>query len=154
MRHIPSELKRRLEKRFQVKSANANPKMKIHITRGLARDMFNVFVVNEGEFNTHSDLAVSRVADSLKPSRVYVSHLLNNQLRILSKELPYEDEKPWIGEFNIDDYITDSAIEFNGHWIRNDKTRRFDLITDEYPHIFFVTGGNLYVSIGKTLEDY
>lgn len=145
MRYIPSDLKRKLDKRFQVKSENAEPKMKIHITRGLARDMFNVFTVNEGLKNGNTDLAVSRELDSLKPSRAYVSHVFNNKIRVLSKELPYEDERPWQGEFNIDEIVTDSAIEFNGHWIRNDKTKRFDLITDERPYIFYVTGGNLYV---------
>lgn len=145
MRYIPSDLKRKLDKRFQVKSENAEPKMKIHITRGLARDMFNVFTIHEGITNGNTDLAVSREIDTLKPSRAYVTHMFNSKIRVLSKSLPYEDERPWVGEFNIDEIITDSSIEFNGHWIRNDRTRRFDLITDRYPYIFYVSSGNLYV---------
>lgn len=144
MRTIPSELLNRVKKKWQVPAENADPKMKVYLSRGLQNELFQVFTIQEGGLLTDVDVTVSRPSAITLPATAYALAINNGLAQVKSKPLPYDDQYPWEAEFDVATGVTSVAIEFDGYWDRDYNTRRFNFVTEEYPWLFYVQGGNLY----------
>lgn len=148
MRYITSDMLNKANKRIQSVATNANPKMKVLTSRGLVREMFRVFDVEDTAIgaSTNSDVTIQRSTFG-RPSQIFLTHLKNGQIEVKTKKLPYYEDVPWSLAFVISDPsgIKDSAIEFDGYWQRKQGEKRFDFISEELPYIFYVTNsGELY----------
>lgn len=147
MRTIPSELLNRVKKKWQVPAENADPRMKIYLSRGFLNEFFEVFTIqNAGDDESLSDVdvAVRRTETGDLPSEVFALAIKDGQAQVKSKPLPYDDQTPWIHHFTIAAFVTSVAIEFDGYWVRDPNKIRYNLITDDYPWIFYVQSGILY----------
>lgn len=144
MRTIPPELLNRVKKKWQVPATDADPKMKVYLSRGFLNELFQVFTIQEGEDLTDVDVTVRRPATTAHPTEAYALAINDGVARVKSKLLPYDDQTPWVDEFGVATGVTSVAIEFDGYWDRDYHTRRFNFVTDDYPWIFYVKGGNLH----------
>jgi hypothetical protein len=61
---------------------------------------------------------------------------------VKSRPLPYDAFDEWTYEFELGT-ATNVAIDFDGYWERDEESKRFNLITDEYPWIFRLDSGVL-----------
>lgn len=144
MRTIPPELLSRVKKRWQVPAENAESKMKILLSRGFLNELFQVFTIQEGSELTDVDVTVRRPDTTALPAEAYAIAINSGVAEIKSKPLPYDDQIPWVNEFNVTTGVTSVAIEFDGYWDRDYNTRRFNFVTEEYPWLFYAKAGNLY----------
>ncbi|MGI6079070.1 MAG: hypothetical protein ACOYCB_13115 [Fastidiosipilaceae bacterium] len=147
MRTIPPELLNRVKKKWQSKAENADPKMKILLSRGFLNELFQVFTIQDAEeFETLTDVDVTvrRQETGELPSEIFALAVKDDVAEVLSKDLPYDDQAPWIHHFTVAAFVTSVAIEFDGYWDRDYKTRRFNFVTEDYPWLFYVKGGSLY----------
>lgn len=153
MRTIPSELLNRVRKKWQVPVENADPKMKVYLSRGLQNELFQVFTIQEGELLTDVDVTVSRPNAITLPATAYALAINNGLAQVKSKPLPYDDQYPWEDEFNVATGVTSVAIEFDGYWDRDYNTGRFNFVTEEHPWLFYVQAGNLYMQYWQDSEE-
>ncbi len=144
MRTIPPELLNRVKKKWQVPATDADPKMKVYLSRGFLNELFQVFTIQEGEDLTDVDVTVRRPATTAHPTEAYALAINDGVARVKSKLLPYDDQTPWVDDFGVATGVTSVAIEFDGYWDRDYHTRRFNFVTEDYPWIFYVQAGNLY----------
>ncbi len=144
MRTIPPELLNRVKKKWQVKAENADPKMKILLSRGFVNELFQVFTVQEDDQLSDIDIAVKRLDVATAPAEAFVLAVKNGAAQIKSKLLPYDDQLPWIDHFTVATNVTSVAIEFDGRWRRAPGSSRFNFVTEEFPWIFYVKSGDLY----------
>lgn len=142
MRAIPPELLTRIKKRAQVPAENADPSLKILLSRGLVREMFQVFTVHNGSQLTDIDVTVRRLETTQIPAYAYAIYVQDGVAHIKSKPLPYDDQTPWDYEFQVGN-ASAVAIEFDGYWDRDHSTRRFNFVTEDLPWVFYVQSGSL-----------
>jgi len=76
--------------------------------------------------------------------KLYAAFIVDGVVIIRSKDLPYDDSTPWEDLLLFGTDISCVAMEFDGYWDRDYNTRRFNFVTEEYPWLFYVQGGNLY----------
>ena len=144
MRTIPSGLLDKIERKLQVPSQNAEPKLKVLLSKGFFNELFQVFTIQEGDYLIDVDVTVKRLEATEIPAEAYAFAINEGVAQVKSKPLPYDDQIPWIDEFTVDSGITSVAIEFDGYWDRDYNTRRFNFVTEENPWLFYVKGGSLY----------
>lgn len=144
MRAIPSELLERVKKKWQVPAENADPAMKVYLSRGFINEMFQIFTIQEGLNLSAVDVTAKRLDASQEPGVAYAMCVDAGTATIHSKPLPYDDQTGWGYEMTVASGVTDVAIEFDGYWERDYETTRFNLVTEEYPWAFYVQSGSLY----------
>ncbi|MBT9173168.1 MAG: hypothetical protein DDT21_01558 [Syntrophomonadaceae bacterium] len=144
MRPISPELLAKVKSRQQTLYNNAEPKLKLQFSRGLTSELFLVYTIQTKDLLQAVDVTVKRTAAGLPPSEVIAICLDNNVARVKSKPLPYNELTPWVDEFTVAPDVACAAIEFDGFWDRDWKTKRFNFITEEAPWIFYARGGVLY----------
>lgn len=147
MRTIPSELLDRVKKKWQVPAENAEPEMKVLLSRGFLNELFQVFTIQEGAELTDVDVTVKRVDTASIPAEAFALAINNGVAEVKSKLLPYDDQFPWSAEFTVASGVSAVAIEFDGYWDRDFSTRRFNFVTEEWPWLFYVISGSLYAQL-------
>lgn len=152
MRAIPSELLERVKKKWQVPAENADPAMKVYLSRGFINELFQVFTIQEGAELTDVDVTVKRTDTSAEPAEAYALAINDGVAQVKSKPLPYDDQIPWVDRMTVALSATSVAIEFDGYWDRDYATRRFNFVTEEYPWLFYVQGGTLYAKYWEDAE--
>lgn len=152
MRAIPSELLERVKKKWQVPAENADPAMKVYLSRGFINELFQVFTIQEGAELTDVDVTVKRTDTSAEPAEAYALAINDGVAQVKSKPLPYDDQIPWVDRMTVALSATAVAIEFDGYWDRDYATRRFNFVTEEYPWLFYVQGGTLYAKYWEDAE--
>lgn len=143
MRSIPPELLNRIKKKWQVPAENADPKLKVMLSRGFINELFQVFTIQEGSTLEDVDVTVKRTDTSNEPAEAFALALDNGTATVKSKPLPYDDQLPWIDEFTAATGVSAVAIEFDGYWYRDPGLVRFNFVTEDYPWLFYVQGGTL-----------
>jgi len=152
MRAIPSELLERVKKKWQVTAENADPAMKVYLSRGFINELFQVFTIQEGAELTDVDVTVKRTDTSAEPAEAFALAINDGVAQVKSKPLPYDDQIPWVDRMTVALSATAVAIEFDGYWDRDYETRRFNFVTEEYPWLFYVQGGTLYAKYWEDSE--
>jgi len=152
MRAIPSELLERVKKKWQVPAENADPAMKVYLSRGFINELFQVFTIQEGAELTDVDVTVKRTDTSAEPAEAFALAINDGVAQVKSKPLPYDDQIPWVDRMTVALSATAVAIEFDGYWDRDYATRRFNFVTEEYPWLFYVQGGVLYAKYWEDAE--
>jgi hypothetical protein len=111
----------------------------------LQNELFQVFTIQESELLTDVDVTVSRPSAITLPATAYALAIDNGLAQVKSKPLPYDDQYTWEDVFDVASGVTSVAIEFDGYWDRDYNTRRFNFVTEEYPWLFYVQAGDLYM---------
>jgi hypothetical protein len=146
MRPISTDLLNRIQKAHQTIYENANPKLKVLISKGFSKELFKVYTIHNDEDLESLDVAVRRMDALGKPNKVYVVYIKDGVAHVKSKNLPYDETLPWDYGFQIGS-ADEVAIEFDGYWVREGTSGRHNLITGEFPYIFEVNAGTLSVRL-------
>jgi len=144
VRQISQELLAKIQSRQKTLYNNAQPELKAYFSRGLTTELFLVHTIEQSNTLQAVDVTVKRPKVGAAPNEAYAVCVDDGLTTIKSKPLPYDELTPWLDEFTVAANVTSVAIEFDGYWDRDWKSRRFDFITEEFPWIFYVQGGNLY----------
>ncbi len=154
MRSIPSALLDRVKKKWQVPAENANPEMKVYLSRGFINDLFQVFTIQEGALLTELDATTRRPSLYSEPAEAFAVVVNNGVASVKSKPLPYDDQIPWVDEYVIG-AAEMVAIEFDGAWYYSPSTERgWNFVTEDVPWIFWTNnwGGTLYAQKGNDVD--
>lgn len=137
MRYIPPDLLAKIKSAQQTIYNNADPKMKIITSRGFTKELFIVETIHNKDNLSDLDTALKRSSTIAKPHEAYLIYIENDRVKTAKKELPYDPMVEWEYQFEVDMGFS-VAIEFNGYWERDYKTRRFNFVTEDVPWIFWV----------------
>src|SRR6056297_619858 len=137
MRTIPSDLLEKINKRNQTIYENANPELKVLLSKGFSKELFRVYTVHDKENIAEIDVTAKRSQAASEPDKVYVAYIENGVAHVKSKPLPYDELIPWTYEFELGT-ASNVAIDFDGYWERLLGEKRFNLVADEYPWVFWV----------------
>ena len=153
MRSIPAELKNRIEKAQMTLYENANPHMKIFVYNSRWNELFTVYTIHNDTGLERLDTTAKRETAEAEPNMVYTVYIKDGTAHVISKPLPYNEMIPWDYEFEVG-AADDVAIEFNGYWQRDQVSKRFNFIAEEYPWVFKQSGGTLTAQhwTGGTLQ--
>jgi len=146
MRSISADLLAKIQKSQQTIYQNANPALKVLLSKGFSKDLFRVYTIHNDELLEGLDVAVRRLDTLGIPNKVYVVYIKDGVAHVKSKDLPYDETLPWNYEFEIG-LASEVAIEFDGYWVREGTSGRHNLITGEYPYVFKVASGVLSVQL-------
>lgn len=142
MRAMSQDLLGRLQQSQQTVYNNANPSLKVLISRGLSKELFKVYTIENLESLGAIDASARRTVVENDPDLVYVVRIVGGVADILSHALPYDPTIVWETEFTLG-AATDVAIEFDGAWERDYITKKHNFVTEEFPWIFHVASGSL-----------
>jgi len=144
VRQISQELLAKIQSRQKTLYNNAQPELKAYFSRGLTTELFLVHTIEQSNTLQAVDVTVKRPTVGAAPNEAYAVCVDDGLATIKSKHLPYDELTPWLDEFTVAANVTSVAIEFDGYWDRDWKSRRFDFVTEEFPWVFYVQGGILY----------
>ena len=146
MRSIPAELKARIEKAQQTLYENADPRMGIFVYNSRWNELFTVYTIHNKPNIDRIDVTAKREMALSDPNKLYAIYIEDGVSHVISKPLPYNEMIPWDAEFTVG-AASDVAIEFNGYWERDQISKRFNFIADEYPWVFWQSGGTLKAGV-------
>ena len=150
MRSIPIALKEKLLNRFKVESADSMAKLRVVATQTSINSLLSE-PIHEDISPAFGDVAVRQMAGETDLSLAYAICLDDGIANIYRRKFPAGLEYPWELQWSLGS-ATDVAIEFNGVWKMNAAKEWYYLQTEEYPYIFYVRNGNLYVQFWKDSE--
>lgn len=142
MRYIPEDILEKIKSNYLTKYKNSQPRLKAIAKRGFDDDLFKVYTIHEEENSGPIDITVRRPAASSSPDRAFISYEKDGDIFLKSKALPYDRLTPWKYEFFVGSG-TETAIELNGYWERDQESKRFNFIGEDKPWVFWVDSGDL-----------
>lgn len=147
MRSIPTALKEKLTNRFKVENTNSMPKLRVVATQTSVNSLLSE-PIHEDIAPAFGDVAIRQMAGEANLSLAYAICLDNGIAKVYQRKFPASMEYPWEYQWTLGS-ASDVAIEFNGVWKMNAEKEWYYLQTDEYPYIFYVKNGTLYVQNWK-----
>lgn len=143
MRSIPTALKEKLATRFKVENTDSLAKLRVVATQTSVNSLLSE-PIHEDIAPAFGDVAVRQTAGESDLSLAYAICLDDGIAKIYKRKFPAGLEYPWEYRWTLGT-ATDVAIEFNGVWKMNTEKEWYYLQTEEYPYVFYVRNGNLYV---------
>ncbi len=144
MRILPAEIRNKLLERFQVESKDVKPNLRVVATQSTVNTLLTEDIHTDVAAN-FGDVAIRQLPGETTPSLAYAICIDSGVANIYERSFPTDLESPWAWNWTLG-AAADVAIEFNGEWTINAKTRCYELITEETPYIFFTdAAGTLYV---------
>jgi len=144
MRILTAEIRNKLLERFQVESRDAKPNLRVVATQSTVNTLLTEDIHTDTTAN-FGDVAIRQLPGEATPSLAYAICIDGGVANIYERSFPTDLESPWTWNWAFGAAM-DVAIEFNGEWTINAKTRCYELITEETPYIFFTDASStLYV---------
>lgn len=143
MRSVPATLKAKLLDRVKSDSTANAPNLRIVATQSSVNTLLSE-PIHEDVPPGLGDVTIRQMPGEREISLAYAICLENGRADIYQRKLPASMDYKW--EF-LSQYgpAEDVAIEFDGTWTMDPRKGWYFLQTEEYPYIFTVEGGNLYV---------
>ena len=150
MRSIPVALKEKLANRFKVDSTDSMAELRVVATQTSVNSLLSE-PIHEDISPAFGDVAVRQMPGDKDLALAYAICLDDGIAKIYKRKFPAGLEYPWEYQWTLGP-AADVAIEFNGVWKMNAAKEWYYLQTEEYPYIFYVRGGNLYVQLWRDSE--
>ena len=143
MRSIPSSLKKKLAKEIKASSTNAEPHVKI-ISTQMAINTLLSEIIHEDIEPDFGDVTIRQLPGETEASLSYAVCIDEGIAKIYKRYFPADEDHAWeyVWTYGAAD---DVAIEYQGTWKMNDDGQWCYLETEQYPYIFILRSGNLYV---------
>lgn len=151
MRNIPTALKEKLANRFKVENTDSLAKLRVVATQTSVNSLLSE-PIHEDIAPAFGDVAVRQTAGESDLSLAYAICLDDGVAKIYKRKFPAGLEYPWEYRWTLGT-ATDVAIEFNGVWKMNTEKEWYYLQTEEYPYVFYVRNGNLYVQVWRDSDN-
>jgi len=144
MRILPAVIRSKLLERFQVESRDARPNLRVVATQSTVNTLLTEEIHGEVSAGL-GDVAIRQLPGETTPSLAYAVCIDSGVANIYERSFPTDLESPWAWNWALG-AAADAAIEFNGEWTIDAKTRCYELHTEETPYLFFTdSAGTLYV---------
>lgn len=151
MRSIPTALKEKLANRFKVENTNSMAKLRVVATQTSVNSLLSE-PIHEDIAPALGDVAVRQMAGESDLSLAYAICLNDSIANVYKRKFPAGMEYPWEYQWTLG-AATDVAIEFNGVWKMNAEKEWYYLQTEDYPYVFYVRNGNLYVQVWRDSDN-
>ncbi len=151
MRSIPTALKEKLANRFKVENTNSMAKLRVVATQTSVNSLLSE-PIHEDIASALGDVAVRQMAGESDLSLAYAICLDDSIANVYKRKFPAGMEYPWEYQWTLG-AATDVAIEFNGVWKMNAEKEWYYLQTEDYPYVFYVRNGNLYVQVWRDSDN-
>lgn len=143
MRSLPIALKEKLKNHFKVKSNDSMAKLRVVATQTSVNSLLSEPI--HGDIAPAlGDVAVRQMAGDKDLALAYALCLDDGVATMYMRKFPAGFDYKWEQQF-VFGRVSDAALEFNGVWKMNAAQEWYYLETDEFPYIFFIRDGNLYV---------
>lgn len=143
MRSIPIALKEKLKNRFKVESTDSMAKLRVVATQTSVNSLLSE-PIHEDIAPALGDVAVRQMAGDKDLALAYALCLDDGIATMYMRKFPAGFDYKWEQQF-VFGRASDVALEFGGTWKMNAAQEWYYLETDEFPYIFFIRDGNLYV---------
>ena len=140
MRAISEALLSRLQASWQTSSNNAEPSMEI-IVRRSEGELFIVETIHTKTGLTDIDVALKRRDTTNEPDEAYIIYIHAGVASVAKTTLSYDPAVPWelLLELRAAKAV---AIEFDGYWVRDVATMKYNFTTTGEPWLFWVDSAN------------
>ena len=143
MRAIPTALKLKLLNRFKADDTNSKPNIRLVATQTSINTLLSE-PIHEDISPALGDVAVRQMEGESNLSRAYAICLDDGVANIYTRRFPAGFDFKWEFLWRYGP-VSDVAMEYDGVWKMNAAQEWYFLQTEEYPYIFTVESGNLYV---------
>jgi len=143
MRAIPTALKLKLLNRFKADDTNSKPNIRLVATQTSINTLLSE-PIHEDISPALGDVAVRQMEGESNLSRAYAICLDDGVANIYTRRFPAGFDYKWEFLWRYGP-VSDVAMEYDGVWKMNAAQEWYFLQTEEYPYIFTVESGNLYV---------
>ena len=143
MRPIPAAMRLKLLARFKAASTGAEPKIKIIATQTAVNTLMSE-PIHENVAADFGDVTFRQTAGEKEISVAYAICIHEGVASVYQRALPASMDAVWEFVFTLGE-ADDVAIEFDGQWELDPSNQWYILRTEQFPYIFFVRDGFLYV---------
>ena len=147
MRNVPFDLLQKLKGQLKSACNDADERLRVVVTQITSNTLLSE-IIHEDIAPNYGDVAIRQLLGDNSISLAYALCIDNGIANIYYRNFPSPLENPWNFDWTLG-AATDVGIEYNGTWILNSKKQWYYLQTEEFPYIFFVQSGNLYVQHWK-----
>lgn len=145
MRSIDTSLLAKIQERNQTHWNDAQPIMSVQVSRASTTvtdsSYWTVEKMREGEDLGDTSVAARRFKPYGPPNRLYNIYVQSGAVKTATREYPDYSKQKWQDQFSLGSGSA-VAIAFDGHWELYRK--RWQLVTDEEPFLFWVDSGKLF----------
>lgn len=143
MRAIPAALRATLLDRFKAEGLNNEPRLRLVAKQTTGHTLLSE-PIHEDIPAGFGDVAFRQLEGEPEPSLAYAVCIDNGIAEVYTRQLPSDLDSPWTERWRYGS-ASDAAIEFNGVWTLDVSKEWYYLKTDEFPYLFTIEGGELYV---------
>lgn len=143
MRTIPIALRQKLLNRFKSTSTDSEPKIKLIATQTSVNSLLSE-PIHEDILPALGDVAVRQMVGDKDLALAYAICLDEGTATIYRRLFPAGMDYKWEYWWTLGE-ASDVAIEYDGTWEMNPEKEWYFLRTLEFPEVFFVRDGDLYV---------
>lgn len=144
MKPIPLAIKEKLINRFKAESTNSQLNLRIVATQTRINTLLSEPIHQEIS-PSYGDVTLRQMAGEKQLSLAYAICLDHGIATIYKRDFPAMFEAPWEKQWSLEGSSSDVAIEYNGQWKMDASNQWYFLETEQFPYIFFVVDGHLYV---------
>lgn len=143
MRAIPAALKDKLLERFKADATASAPHLRLVATQTSVNTLLSE-PIHEDIAPAFGDVAVRQMEGDAELALAYAVCLDDGVATLYRRQFPAGMDLPW-------EYLwtygpaEDVALEFDGTWLMDSSHRWYYLQTEEFPYLFTVEAGTLYV---------
>ena len=143
MKTIPINLKRKLAEQFKASSTGSEPRIRLVATQMAINTLLSE-IIHEDIPAAFGDVTIRQLPGELRASLSYAVCVDDGVATIYKRDFPADEDHDWEYVWTFGN-ATDAAIEFQGTWKMSESGEWCYLETEQYPYIFTLESGNLYV---------
>ena len=143
MRVIPAALRAKLLDRFKAEGLGNEPRLRL-IAKQTTGHTLLTEPIHEDISPAFGDVAVRQLDGESEPSLAFAVCIDDGIAEVYSRKLLAGLDSTWMERWRYGP-AEDVAIEFNGTWTMDVSKEWYYLKTDEFPYLFTVESGELYV---------
>ena len=148
MRPIPAALRTKLLNRFKSERTDSEPKVRLVATQTSINTLLSE-PIHEDIAPAFGDVAVRQYVGEPELSCAYAICLDEGIANIYRRQFPASMDYKWVYQWTYG-AAEDVAMEYDGTWLLDATKSWYYLLTEEFPYIFTVENGNLYVQYWKS----
>lgn len=145
MKSIPAALRAKLLNEIKAQSTDSQPNIRVVATQTSYNTLLSE-PIHEDETADYGDVTIRQIAGESEPSMAYSICIdEDDEVIIRKRNFPALYDNPWEYVWTFPNEAEEVAIEFDGTWKLDPTNQWYYLETEEYPYIFTVESGALYV---------
>ena len=143
MRTIPAAMRTKLLNRFKSQSTESEPKIRVVSTQS-SSNILMTEPIHEDELPAFGDVAMRQTEGDDSIALAYAACIDDGILNIYRRTFPAMMDYEWTLQWTYG-AVEDVALEYDGEWEMDAGSEYYFLRTEEFPYLFTIENGDLYV---------